>query len=181
LIPLAAVLVGSTAWGAGTGRIQSVWRALTVRMSHGDPPPIRENVRPAGTRAQAERAPVTEPAEVPAASEMPAAREVPPAPPPLAAKPRATGPDARALYRAAHQAHFADLDPARALTAWDAYLTAFPGGTFALEARYNRALCLIRLDRSAEARLALEPFARGDHGAYRRAEAAALLEALPEP
>ena len=57
----------------------------------------------------------------------------------------------------------------------------FPAGTFASEARYNRALCLVRLGRLGEAREALGPFARGDYGNYRHAEAAALLEALPPP
>jgi hypothetical protein len=46
------------------------------------------------------------------------------------------------------------------------------------EARYNRAIALARLGRNAEAAAALEPFARGDYGAYRQSEANALLNAL---
>jgi hypothetical protein len=83
-----------------------------------------------------------------------------------------------ALYRAAHTAHFVDHDPARALAAWDAYIAAAPNGAFAPEAHYNRALSLVRLGRSSEARSALEPFANGAYGGYRQAEANALLARL---
>ena len=86
---------------------------------------------------------------------------------------------ALALYRAAHTAHFVDHDPARALAGWDAYLKAAPNGVFAPEARYNRALSLIRLGRIAEAKRALEPFAQGQSGGYRQQEAQDLLSRLP--
>ncbi len=84
------------------------------------------------------------------------------------------------LYRAAHTAHFVDHDPTRALAAWDAYLAAAPNGQLAPEARYNRALSLVRLGRTGEARAALTPFADGVYGGYRKAEASALLERLSE-
>jgi hypothetical protein len=64
------------------------------------------------------------------------------------------------------------------LRGWDAYLSAAPRGRFAPEARYNRALTLIRLGRRDEAREALRPFAEGAHGDYRRDEAARLIDAL---
>ena len=83
------------------------------------------------------------------------------------------------LYRAAHQAHFADRDYGRALTAWGAYLKAAPNGALVPEARYNRALCLVRLHRNDEARAALKPFATGQYGTYRREDAERLLSALP--
>ena len=82
------------------------------------------------------------------------------------------------LYREAHRLHFVDRNWSGALTAWDAYLAKVHGGKFALEARYNRALCLVRLGRGSEASRALEPFARGEYGAYRQSEAQALLERL---
>ena len=44
-----------------------------------------------------------------------------------------------------------------------------------IEARYNRAIVLLRLGRHAEARAVLEAFARGDYGAFRRADARLLL------
>ncbi len=87
-----------------------------------------------------------------------------------------------ALYRSAHRTHFAGVDAEAALGHWNAYLRRFPNGMFALEARYNRALCLVRLGRRDEAARALSPFAEGAvSGAYRREEARALLKALSPP
>jgi hypothetical protein len=83
-----------------------------------------------------------------------------------------------ALYEAGHRAHFVDRDWGEALRAWDAYLAAEPDGRFVLEARYNRAIALVRLGHTAEARLALAPFARGQYGEYRMREAREILEAL---
>ncbi len=82
-----------------------------------------------------------------------------------------------ALYRVAHEAHFVEQNPQKALKAWDAYLAA-PGGRFSSEARYNRALTLIRLGRRDEAKSALRPFAAGKAGSYRQHEASQLIEAL---
>lgn len=78
----------------------------------------------------------------------------------------------------AHHAHFRDRDPAAALREWDAYLAMYPEGRFAVEARYNRAISLVRLGRRGEAREALAPFATGTYGGYRRAEAQGLLDAM---
>jgi hypothetical protein len=87
--------------------------------------------------------------------------------------------DVDAIYREAHEAHFVKKDPASALPLWDRYLAAAgPSGRFALEARYNRAICLVRLGRRAEAKTALTPFANGDYGGYRRDEATQLLTTL---
>ncbi|MCB9613270.1 MAG: hypothetical protein H6722_12525 [Sandaracinus sp.] len=84
-----------------------------------------------------------------------------------------------ASYRAAHRAHFDEADPAAALAAWERYLEEQPRGVFRVEARYNRALSLVRLGRRAEAAEALAPFARGEVGrSYRQREAGELLEAL---
>lgn len=84
-----------------------------------------------------------------------------------------------ARYREAHRAHFGARDFAAALRGWEQYLSEYPRGTFAVEARYNRAICLIRLTRKAEARAALLPFARGEVArGYRQLDAKKLLEAL---
>ncbi|WP_437805493.1 tetratricopeptide repeat protein [Sorangium sp. So ce1078] len=88
------------------------------------------------------------------------------------------GPDADALYQAAHRAHFVERNPASALDAWNAYLAAAPRGRFAVEAQYNRALCLVRLGHKDEAQRALEPFAQGAFGGYRQAESRSLIEAM---
>ena len=70
-------------------------------------------------------------------------------------------------------------DPAAALSAWDAYLAEADGrDRFVREARYNRALSLVRLRRFEQARSALQPFADGRYGSYRQHEASELLETL---
>jgi hypothetical protein len=89
----------------------------------------------------------------------------------------AAPPDPDALHRRAFSA-YRDHDDNAALAAWDEYLRANPMGRFVPEARWGRAAALVRLGRNAEARDALVPLARGDLGAYRRAEAKVLLERL---
>jgi hypothetical protein len=119
-----------------------------------------------------EKAPTAEPS--PAASAAPAAPE-PQLPPP---------PDGLDLFRRAQQLQFKEYRWQAALNAWDAYLAGQEHGALAPEARWNRAVCLLRLHRTAEARRALQPFAQGAEGGYRQAEAQALLRALedgPEP
>ncbi len=106
---------------------------------------------------------------------VPPLRETVVAPPPAD---RAAG--ERLAYERAHRAHFFADSPARALAAWDQYLAAYPHGTFAPEARYNRALCLVRLGQLAPAAKALRPFAVGRPGGYRRHEACLLLRWLSE-
>lgn len=83
----------------------------------------------------------------------------------------------RALYLEAHRLHFRGA-PQRALEAWQAFLATEPSGPWALEARYNRGVVLVRLGHVAEARQALEPFARGEHGGFRQTEAQRLLKEL---
>jgi hypothetical protein len=92
----------------------------------------------------------------------------------------APAPPVEALYRRAHELHFHGGEPAATLAAWDAYLAAEPAGRFSVEARYNRAILLIRLGRYAEARAALQPFARGEvePSGYRQTEAGRLVERL---
>lgn len=110
------------------------------------------------------------------ASGAPSARPSPSTP---ASAARDAGPsEEESLYQRAHQAHFVARDAAAALRTWDDYLRAYPNGRFALEARYNRALGLVRLGRYAEARAALAPFAAGQYGGYRQSEARALLDAM---
>jgi hypothetical protein len=138
------------------------------------PPPSMERIaaRPIVAAPAAEPAP----AQREAASPAPAAAA--PAIEPAAEPPAKAEPDPDALYRAAHQAHFVAHDASAALAGWNAYLAAAPRGRFALEAHYNRALCLVRLGRTDEARRALEPFATGAAGGYRQAEARTLLDAM---
>ncbi len=119
--------------------------------------PARAATRPSRRAHPASGAP--EPSEAPAAPDPERARRL-------------------ADYRAAHEAHFRDRDPTRALGLWDAFLSSWPNAELAPEARYNRALTLVRLGRHAEASEALRPFAEGAHGGYRQEEARRLIEAL---
>lgn len=97
----------------------------------------------------------------------------------LAETPAATPAEIEALYRRAHELHFRGNDLEAALRAWDDYLAVEPSGRFAVEARYNRAILLVRLRRVREAREALAPFARGEvAGGYRREDAQQLLDRL---
>ena len=160
-----------------------------------EPSELAREPRAAVAEAREPRAAVAEAREPRAAA--PGARDVRPAPAVadapnasrsadgVASEARSKPDPTDSLYRAAHELHFGARDPVRALQAWDAYLAAAPNGRLAIEARYNRALTLLRLGRSSEARAALEPFARGAYGEYRRAEAEALIGAVdagsPEP
>lgn len=194
-------LGGSTAWAYWTGRLD---RWLAPAETPSDEREGREERETPGERRAATRppeAPVVEVVEE-VAPEAPAVDEAAASVPSSVAEPRAESgavgvaaereeprddegppvdPTERRAYRAAHALHFEAHDPEGAIAAWDGYLHDYPRGRFALEARYNRALCLVRVGRQAEARAALEPFARGTHGGYRQAEATALLEALDAP
>ncbi len=198
LVPLAALLVGSSAWGAASGKLPAAVRSV-VRLVVGGPELAPGPLPPVVAPPAAPRAPAPAPLLDTAAQEeepgdhdgeptleerapvaAPSARPEPAAPRPSARRAPIDpeGSAAYAAYRRAHEAHFVTRDAAAALVAWDEYLAVAPGGRFALEARYNRALCLVRLGRTAEARAALAPFAAGEHGAYRQREADELVRAL---
>jgi hypothetical protein len=202
LVPLAACFAAATAWGTSGGNAGRLF-AFVSHAFESDPAPAP--VPRAGSKPVS-KAPVVPPVETAAPSDVaeanvaPLAPPVVPAPPELVPAPapvsrastpvsasaasNAAVPSARVadpahdLYRAAHRAHFVEHEPVKALSAWDSYLRAAPAGRFSLEARYNRALCLVRLGRHEEARAALSPFAAGSHGGYRQAEAQALLDGL---
>jgi hypothetical protein len=130
-------------------------------------PPVPKR-RPLPSRPVAPRAPVVPTAPATPAEPVATAPVAPPADAPV-----------EVLYRHAHELHFRGGDLAATLAAWDAYLAAEPDGELVVEARYNRALVLVRLKRYAEARAALLPFARGDVASgYRQAEAEQLIKRL---
>jgi hypothetical protein len=191
VLPIAACLAAGTAWGAATGRLPAVFRAVGQLVGYSSKPSALEADPQPASRAR--RAPAAAEAQVP-----PPPMEATPAPTPVAeAKPQpnkveatpsskaSAAPSSSAafqdadgdLYRLAHEAHFGHHDYGRALAGWNAYLQAAPGGRLATEARYNRAICLLRLGRDVEARQALEPFASGKMG-YRQHEARELLDEL---
>ena len=191
ILPLAACLAAGTAWGAATGRLPAVFHAVgqLVGYSHqarepkANAPASNGNPKAVAPTVAAPVAPTPEPfAEAqPAPAPAPApAKEVatPSSKPSPSLGSSAAFQDADGdLYRLAHEAHFASHDYARALTGWNAYLQATPNGRLATEARYNRAICLLRLGHDSEARQALAPFASGKMG-YRQNEARELLEEL---
>ncbi len=157
--------------GAGTGAGAG---AGTGPRPGPEPEPVPVPVPGTGAvaRTVAPNPPPRKPAKstaVPASALRPSPEQ--PAPPPVS-------PDALALFRTAQRLHV-EKAWERALAAWDAYLAVAKDGELAPEARWNRAICLVRLARTAAARRALEPFARGSDG-YRQAEARALLEALDD-
>jgi hypothetical protein len=158
---VAALLLVACASGAAAWTTVGRWRAEALAIDADVPGPAARGIERAG-----DGRPVR---VIPAASALDE-------PPPSAAAD--SGDAESAAYARAHRAHFVDDAPARALAAWDAYLASYPAGVFAPEAAYNRALCLARLGRIAEASAALRPFARGRFGAYRRNEAALLLDWL---
>jgi TolA-binding protein len=204
MVPIAATFVASAALAAtepGRARVQQVIDRLELMLSH---EPQRQTPPVRGTRAASDRrdapprtpegsAPSPEqalpqvvtldelPLVSPPASTVDDAAAVPPSTPPdstgtLPSVPESPDPDLLA-YQRAHVLHFRGAPPKAALAAWDAYLAAFPGGTFAPEARLNRAVCLARVGKARDAKSALTEIA-GDEGAYGRARATPLLEAL---
>jgi hypothetical protein len=195
---LAVLLVASGAWALTSGRVAR-WIAPAAQ-APAVLPDVNEPVvtRPA-PHVTVSVPDVSEPAVTPPAPRVTRVPDVVAAPgvgpsvrvvasAPHAAEPRATAShdadtgasEAEALYRAAHELHFHGDDVPAALAAWDAYLAASPHGAFAIEARYNRALCLVKLGRLDEARTALAPFAAGEvaPAGYRRDEAARLIERI---
>jgi TolA-binding protein len=83
----------------------------------------------------------------------------------------------KADFQAAYRVH-ASGAPAAAVDAWNDYLAKHPRGRFVPEARYARAVALVRSGQRSAARDALRPFADAKPGGYRREDARQLLETL---
>jgi hypothetical protein len=209
LVPLAAVLVFSTALASVGSARRRLWRAYfeqIVRSERASPaaatrpaPPVEPTPQTIAAGPSPE-APVAPAETIPAAPAPPARRlakseprvdrvmpDVRESPAPAVAASASTSAAASPvvpegddfdLYARAHEAHFVRHDPVAALAAWEAYLAAQPDGPFVLEARYNRALCLVRLGRVDEAKAALAPFRDGRFGSYRQVEATRLVDVL---
>jgi hypothetical protein len=172
---LAILLGGTVSWALVTGNLTKLWTAVRQRatitaeqeLPTPEPPRAAPVVHAVTPPPMPERvmieAPVAEPADV------------------TVEPPRAVVP-VEVLFRRAHDLHFHGTDYVASLAAWEAYLAAEPTGRFSVEARYNRALCLIRLGRLQEARAALLPFAHDEvePQGYRHDEATALVERLTD-
>ncbi|HEY0191634.1 MAG TPA: hypothetical protein VGC42_10980 [Kofleriaceae bacterium] len=184
LAALGILCGGTVSWALATGKLAAMWAPVPVRIEAPVPPvrvaqvpPVRVAQGMPVPETPAIAAPVIAPVpEAPVAAPVPVvpARVAPPRPRPVAP------PQDEALYRRAHELHFHGGDPAAAVAAWDAYLAAEPSGRFAVDARYDRALMLIRLRRYAEARAALAAFAAGEvePAGYHQADAEQLLARL---
>lgn len=122
---------------------------------------------PANAEANAEEAPAPAPVATP---------EPEPTTPTTAEVPDALAVDARD-FKTAYRVHSA-RDASQSVRAWDTYLAAHPTGRFVPEARYARAMSLVRAGRRSDARAALQPFAAAPAGSYRQADAARVLRAL---
>ena len=202
VIPVAALLGLSSAWAAGGNRLEKVGSSIAALFRTSDARDARfeRETAAAAPIAAASIAPAPIPfatASSPSDSSTAETVTVPvpdiPARRPVAVSRVAGGsakrPDPSAeelrLYATAHAAHFTAHDDARALDAWTAYLAAYPHGRFEPDARYNRAMNLVRLGRVGEARDVLQAFAGGAYGGYRQREAKELvanltMDAAPE-
>jgi hypothetical protein len=207
VVPIAAVLVASAALAKSGVPVGKAWDWITVEIGGGPPrgpAPSKAAPKPRSAPSSARPPSRTDDDIAPPASAAPARIPTPPADSaPPAAVPPVAAPIARApasaraagaprpaasedaesaalaLYREAHRLQFTDRDYAAALRAWDGYIQAAPRGPLVIEARYNRAIALVHLGRTAEARAALAPFARGDvGGGYHQRETSELLDAL---
>jgi len=66
------------------------------------------------------------------------------------------------------------------LAGWERYLSSYPDGRFAPEARYRRALALARLGRGTEALSAFLWFTDREEGGSRREDALRWIRALSQ-
>jgi hypothetical protein len=207
-IPLAALVMGSVAMAATGSQLPEpvqkwIARVTGISLKHAPKPGQIMARPPAAPKTSQEAAPSMAPNFDFPAVEAPPLQSVVPAmkapeplvqmiPPAIASSRAAVVPDRQQAvagespiteaeferYRLAHEAHFIKKDPAAALAAWTDYLAHAPSGRLAVEARYNQALCLLKLGRIKEARQALAPFVSGTFGAYRQKEAQTLVASM---
>lgn len=191
-IPALALFGGSTAWAAATGHLpKAVERVVSVFIGEAEegetasvappakkpgkwtapPAPVEEAVAPSEEQVAETPAPARVPSSAnPAPSVKNSAKKT-------AELPAEDHTDLL-TYQAAHRAHFQRGDCTSAVAGYRKYLSEQPGGTFALEAKYNLGVCLIRMGKAAEAKRLLQPFADGTYGNYRQQKSQELIDAL---
>jgi len=187
VLQLVTAAAGVGAWAAVSGRLPpllarwmpAVHPPTSVAPAHVRPRAHREAFHAAaGPPYSPEVLPVPPPPPVPAPAAIRPAHPAPRPFPSVSSGPeraQAAGPEE--IYARAHRAQFTLRDYAAALALWDEYL-ATTGGSLGLEARWNRAIALVRLGRREAALAALAPFAAGQNEGYRQEEAQALLRVL---
>ena len=179
IVPLLLLIAAGGAWAISTGRLSAIWKRRTAG-------PVAGGAARGGRATVARAEPMVMPLPPLASPPAAAAAPAPAAAPAIRAVRRvaarlgggAAPTDVEGLYREAHAAHFGRGDFVAALALWDRYLASTPLPPFAVEARFNRAIALLRLGRGPQAAAALRPFADGDYGSYRRDEARKLLSAI---
>jgi len=197
-IPAFVLFGGSTAWASMTGHLpQVVEKAISVvtfgaiefdrepeerirtRVFKRQAGPAVEEVKAASSAETEVEPPAEELQEVeeeaePIEAPNPLESQVNPAP-----VKRAPALDpALSIYQSAHRSQFRASDCNAAVQGYAEYLNVAPSGSFAVDARYNRAVCLIKLGRTSEALTILKPFSEGRYGSYRQKRAGKLLEAF---
>lgn len=203
-IPLAAFAMGSVAMAATRGVLPEPVQKWVTQVT-GIEPRVSRKPKSKVVRSEPPAAPAASAAPTDAVAPSPPAPQISSSPIALAPEPSkasaqspATSPPSLAShergkaplgdspmteaefqrYRLAHEAHFVKKDPAAALIAWNDYLAHAPSGRLVVEARYNQALCLLKLGRVQEAKRALAPFVGGVYGAYRKQEAQQLIATI---
>lgn len=164
VLPLAAALAAGTVYAG----IHGGW------IGRKDPTPVVSPVETSAPVVETTVAPPVVSAPPPVASTMIAL----PAPMPMPTPSVAAEDRSLRAYREAERIQRVEKDCARAVPAWDAYLAQAGSSPLAVDARFSRAICLVRLGRADDARSALAPFARGESGSYRQSEAQSLLDEL---
>lgn len=202
-LPALALFGGSTAWAAATGHLpKAVERVVSVFIGEAEevetasvtppkkklgnwtaPPAPVEEAAPVQENVAEEEAALVEEriSEEPAPVRSPSINHPTPSVTNGAKKAAALPPEDHTdllTYQAAHRAHFQEGNCTSAVAGYRKYLSEQPGGTFALEAKYNLGVCLIRTGQTAEAKRLLQPFADGTHGNYRKQKSQELIEAL---
>ncbi|HMA94279.1 MAG TPA: hypothetical protein VKP30_16420 [Polyangiaceae bacterium] len=199
LVPLAAICAASSAWAAthlefaksmlsggstdasapsAIPRYQRTVSAHPTSVDSADPPendaaaPLPSAATPVDTAKLAVPTPVLVPRGSALPSTLPSSSSTAEVSQRTAPRP------SYQIFRDAKRLQYGRRDYAAALTAWEQYLAVEPNGALALEARFNRGLCLAAMGRAADAERALAPFATGEYGQYRLQEARAVLNRL---
>jgi hypothetical protein len=165
--------VAALALVLGGGALAATSLLVRERPAKHDLAPAR-TARPMGNQALPAVAPSAPAMTTSAAAEAPS----PPVTPRPANQHGRAADAATSAYAAAHRAHFIDRNWSQALGLWNRYLRLAANGELAPEAHFNRAVCLLHLDRRDDAVAELQPFARGHWGSYRQREARQLLDRL---
>jgi TolA-binding protein len=161
------------------------WKTWTAQTTRPSPTPVPRRhtptTAPLPTLVVPSTVPATEIEGAPASTHVPVAHAEARARTEEQRRSRQRGKDHASefiLYEKAHRLHFHEGQSAGALRLWDAYIEQFPTGRFLPEARFNRAVCLVRLGALERARAALEQIIAERAANYSTEQAHGLLARL---